>query len=110
MPPLSSGMRAIVPQLGMELGPPAIESQNLSNWTSREIPLAYFPWRNVYSSPLCGFVFCFFFFLTILHSLHDLSSPTRDQTVSLAVEVWSLKPLDYQGSPLYLVVGNLYIA
>ena len=50
------------------------------------------------------------FFLSILHSLRDLSSPTRDHTVSLAIEVWSLKPLDHQGSPLYLVVGNLYTA
>ena len=39
---------------------------------------------------LSPFFFFFFFFLATLHSMWDLSSPTRYQTWAPALEVWSL--------------------
>ena len=38
-------------------------------------------------------------FLALLHSIWDLSSPTRDGTSPTVLEVQSLKPLDLQKSP-----------
>ena len=32
-------MRDLVPQSGIEPGPPELEMQNLSHWTTREVPI-----------------------------------------------------------------------
>ena len=35
---LSCGMQDLVPQPGIEPGPPALGAQSLSHWTTREVP------------------------------------------------------------------------
>ena len=35
---LSCGMQDLVPQPGIERGPPALGAQSLSHWTTREVP------------------------------------------------------------------------
>ena len=45
-------MRDLVPWPGMEPGPPALETQTLSHWTTREVPVYLL---------LCFFPFCTFF-------------------------------------------------
>ena len=47
-----------------------------------------------------SFCFVFYFFLAMPHVMWDLSSLTRDQIHTQCTEVQSLKPLDFQGSPL----------
>ena len=42
MPALSFGMWDLVPQLGIEPEPPALGAQNLSQWTTREVPRPWF--------------------------------------------------------------------
>ena len=51
----------------------------------------------------------FFFFLAKLHSMFDLSSPTRDQTCAPCIGSWSLNHWTTKKAPWFLLLSILLI-